>query len=151
MGEIAVHGGVQAYAFDSQPFQQAGHDDGSNGIDRVKHHLETSTANCLCINFFQGEYRVDMLVGEVVCANLAQRVNLAEVELSALCYFEDFLALKGRQELALGVEQLEGVPLPGVMAGCNDDASVRSGKLDCEFSGRGGGEAALHHIHSASD
>ena len=149
MGEIAVRRAVYHNAFYAQPFEQAGHDDGSYGVDRVEDDPEVGVAYRFLVDSLQVNHRLDMFVGEIVLGDLTEVVDQGEIEASAFGEFEDGLSFGRCEELAFLVQELEGVPLAGIVRCSNDDAPVGSGENDGHFSGRSGGESGLDHVDAA--
>ena len=76
-----------------------------------------------------------MLFGEVVFGDVAELIHGGEVELPALGAVKDGLPLGGVQELSLLVEELERVPLAGVVRRGEDDATVRVREDHGHFGG----------------
>ena len=97
------------------------------------------------------EDRIQMLVGEVLLLDRAQRVDTGEVEPALLRQVDDCLALGGRQEFALVVEKLEGVPLAGIVGGGDDDTAVSLGEQDGHLGRRRRCKSALDDIDAATD
>ena len=149
VGEVARGLAVEGDAFHAEALQQARHDDAAHGVDGVEHHLEAGLADRFRVHGLQGQDGVDVLVGEVMLLDAAQLVHRGEVEVARFREVQDGLAFGRGEEFAVLVEQLEGVPLARVVAGGQDDAAVCAGEADGQLRGRGGGEAALHHVHAA--
>ena len=56
------------------------------------------------------------------------------------------MCLLCREELALLVEELEGIPLARVMAGCKDNTATCLRHGYCYLCGRSGGQADVYHV-----
>ena len=150
MSELAAYLGVYGDAFHSEPFQQPRHYYGPDGVHGIQHYLEARRPYGIGVDRIEGEHRIDMFVGEVVVLHVSEAVHRGEVELSAFREIQNLLSLPCAEELSVASEQLEGVPLPGVMA-CGDDyPAVGSAHQHGEL-GRGRGRmAAAYDIHPAS-
>ena len=85
---------------------------------------------------------------ETSAANMEVKFS-GEVEFVLRGHIEDYSSLLGGEELPVGPQELEGVPLPWIVGGCDDDASVRPGEGDGHLSGRSRGEAYLYYVHPA--
>ena len=150
VGEVARGIAVEFHALDAEAFQQARHDDAAHGIDRIHHDGEVSGLHGLHVHGRQGQDGVQVLVGEVLFLDRAQVVDLGEGELLGGGEVQDGLAFHRGEELALVVQELEGVPLARVVAGGQDDAAVGLREQDGHLGGRGGGEAALDDVDAAA-
>ena len=151
MGEVTRRLAVERDALHAEALQQARHDDAAHGIDGVEHHREAGLADGLGIHGLQGQDGVDVLVGEIMLLDAAQRIDFGEVEFAALREVQDGLALGRGQELAPLIEELEGVPLARVVAGSQDDAAVRLREHHGQFGRGRRGETAADDVHAAGD
>ena len=149
MGEVAGGIAVEPYAFHSELFQEARHDDAADAVHGVHHYLEVRSLDCGYVHGLESKHGFDMLVGEVVLGDVAEFVHGGEVEVAAFGAVQNGLALGSGEEFAVLVKKLEGVPLAGIVRCREDDAAVCLGEGDCQFRGGSGCEAALHHIYAA--
>ena len=99
-----------------------------------------------CLKLEDGVY---MLVREIVVFYHAKVVYGGEIEVSAFCAVEDGLALHSCKELAVLVEELEGIPLAGIVAGGDDDAAVCLAESDGELRRGCAGKTAAHYVYAA--
>ena len=150
VGEIARRIAVEFDAFHAQALEQARHDDAAHGIDGVHHHGEMRVADGLHIHGRKGQDGVQVLVGEILFLDRAQVVDLREGELLGGGKVQDGLAFHRGEELALVVQELEGVPLARVVAGGQDDATVGLREEDGHLGGRRRGETAFDDIDAAT-
>ena len=86
------------------------------------------------------------VVEAMVDGDLAQLVDIGIVEAFLLSHIEHLLAFGGVEKLALAVEQLQGVPLAGVVAGGDDDAAVGLTHAHGQLGGRRRGKADIEHV-----
>ena len=111
----------------------------------------TTTVKCAALTASTSTAgRARTAVGEILFLDRAQVVDLREGELLGGGEVQDGLAFHGGEELALVVQELEGVPLARVVAGGQDDAAVGLREEDGHFRGGRGGEAALDDIDTAA-
>ena len=86
------------------------------------------------------------LVEGVVFDIFAQMVHIGILEVFCLSNTEYLVAVLLVEELSLAVEQLEGIPLAGVMGSGNDDAAVGSAHAYSQFGGGSGGESDIDDV-----
>ena len=149
MGEVAVRIAVHAYALDSHSLEKPRHYNSSDGIDSIEHHLESRSFDRLGVNVFELEYLIQMPVSEILLNDCPYGINICKVEVSGLGAVQNCLAFSGIEELALLIEELEGIPLPRVVGGCENDPAVSFRKNDCHFCRRCGSQTRLDDIHTA--
>ena len=151
MGEIARGLAVDGYALHAQALEQARHDDAAHAVHRVQNHLEAGLLDRGQVHGLELQHGLDVLVREVVLLDRAQLIHRREIEILAGRKVQDRLTLDRREELALVVQELEGVPLARVMRSCEDDAAVRICECHGQLGRGSAGKAAFHHVHSAGD
>ena len=88
------------------------------------------------------------LIKTIVFCIFPQMVYICIIEILAGCNVEHLCTFGCRQELALVIEQFEGIPLAGIVGSGDDDATVGSCHADGQFSGRGGGIADVDDIEA---
>ena len=147
MGEVACTLTVENLVVETEGLEELGEDDAAHGVDGIGTDAELALADGLDIDEFQLEHGVDMttVVGVVDGAG-AELVDLCVMEVFGLCDAEHFGTVGSGEELALVVEQLQGVPLAGVVRGGDDDAAVSLSHAYGELGRRCGGVADVDDI-----
>ena len=133
MGEVAVGSAVQQYAAHAELLQELRHYDRADRIYRIHDHGESGLAHRVGVHSLQRQHRIHMLIGEIVVLDMAEPVDAGEVKVAALRDFQYLIALGGRKELPVGVQQLQRIPLAGVVAGGDDDSAIGSGEAHREL------------------
>ena len=151
MAEIACNLAVESDALHTQPFEKLGHDHSTDRIDRIHDHLEACCLDGRHIDCLQRENGIEVLIGEIVLADRAEILDCREVEILFLRKIENLLPFSCSKELTLAVEELESVPLLGIVGGCDDDSAVRSGQDDRHLCGRCRSQSCLDYIDSAGN
>ena len=147
VGEVAVGLAVEYLVVYAKGLEQSGKDDAADAVDGVHTDAETGLADGLTVDKLQVEHALDMaLVEGVVFDIFAQMVHIGILEVLSLGNTEYLVAILLVEELSLAVEQLEGIPLAGVMGGGNDDAAVGSAHAHSQFGGGGGGESDIDDV-----
>ncbi len=152
MGELARGLAVELHDLAAQRAQQLRDHRAADRIDGIDHHAEPAAAHRLGIDQRERQHLTDVLVVVGFAhEHAAQRIHLGKEVVLLLGQRQHALALGVGEELALIVEQLEGVPLTGVVRRGDDDAAVgavvRHGQLDA----RRGAQAHVHHVGSAAE
>ena len=147
---LEVAGGLaiqRGHGLHAQLLQQFGQDNAAHRVHGVERHAEVCLPNCLNVHQLQVLHQVDMLlvVGIVL---VAQMVHIGELKVLSLGYAQHFLAFPLIQELALFVQQFQGIPHTGVVAGCEDDAAAGPFHADGNFRRGGRGKAYVHHVET---
>ena len=116
MGEVARALAVENLVVEAEGLEELGEDDAANRVDGVGTDAELALADGLDIDELQLEHGVDMttVVG-VVDGTGAELVNLCVVEVFGLCDAEHFGTVGSGEELALAVEELQGIPLARIV------------------------------------
>ena len=145
--EVAIGLTIEEGSLHAERLEQVGQDLATHRVDRVDDHLEVSLLDGLHIHKLQGEHRVDVaLVERVVLRVMAEAVNVSILKILSCSDVEHLVAVVLRQELTLLVEQLERIPVAGVVAGGDDDTTCSTTPLHGELCGRRSGQADVHHI-----
>ena len=127
--------------------QQFGNGDPAGRVDRIDHDFESCLGDRPAVYGREGQYFFDVPVDAFqVGRDRAQTVYFGIRIVIGLCRAEDFGALFRIEKFSLAVEQFQGVPLLGVVAGGDDDASVGLMVDYHHFHGRGGGEPQVDHV-----
>ena len=147
MCEVACWLSVEHFVFHAETVEQLRQNDSSNRVDGIHAHLEASLLHCFGIYQLKAEHVFDVpQVGLVAVDKVSQFVNRRVAEVLALGNVEHLSTVFSREELAIAVEQLQRIPLTGVVAGCDDDATVGSKRGYGKFSGGRCGQSDVHHI-----
>ena len=94
-------------------------------MDRVDGHLESGCGDGVPIDQVEVEDGLDVGVNPSVMGRHGAEVGDVGIGVGFGRAADDLRAVRSRDEGALGVEQLEGIPLDGVVRGGEDDAPVR--------------------------
>ena len=144
-GGLAIEHGI-LYA---QSVEQTGQDDATHRVDSVDSHTEAGIADSLAVNELESQHTVDMaLVETVVAGIMAQMVYIGIVESLGLGYGEHLGTVGSGKEFALGIEELQGVPLARVVAGGDDDTTIGAAHAHCQFGSGCGGQTDINDIEA---
>ncbi len=147
VGEVAVGLAIEEGVAHPETVEELGKYDAPNGVDGVDDHTEMAVADGLHIHQIEREDGVDVArIEAVVLAVAAQMVHIGIVECLLGSDVEHGIAVVLGEELALMVEQLEGIPLTGVVAGGDDDATCRLTHADGKLGSGGSGKSDVEHI-----
>ena len=125
MGKLTGAFAVQDLEIHTQCLEEIGQDDATNRVDGVGADTELAGLDSLDIYQTEVKHRLDvLLVHGVVLDDTTQLLNRSVVEVLFLGNSQYLGAVGSGQELALAVQQLQGVPLGGVVAGGDDDTAV---------------------------
>ena len=141
---------VELYnVFHAERTEQLGDDDAAYGVDSIYRHSEVGFGNRVAVHEFKGEHLVYVLavVGGVDLF-VAELHHVGKLIRVVGCNGEHLFALGVVEEFSLLVEELQGVPLGGVV-GCGDDyAAAGSFGHNGHFGGGSRGEADVDNIKS---
>ena len=151
MGKVSGRVAIKADALYAQALQEPWHDDSANGVDGIHNHGELGGLDGLHIHCGKRKDGIQVLVREVFFLNLAKVVYFGKAEVLFFGEVKNGLALNGSEEFTFVIEKLEGVPLPGIVAGGEDDSAVCVSKKHRHFRGGSGGETAFNYVYSAAD
>ena len=142
--------GVEAgHLGDAELAEELGQDDAADGVDRIDGHAEVGLTDGIDIDELEVLHEVDVALVEVEILRVAaQVVHVGEGEVAVVGQAHHLRGFCGGQELALLVEELEGVPLAGVMAGGDDDTAAGTLHGDGELGGRRGGQTDVEHVEA---
>ena len=116
VGEVAVDLLVEELIGDAEPVEQFGQHESADAVDAVYADAELLAGYGIGVDELEVEDGLHVAVVEaVVDGNLAQLVDVGIVEVFLLGQVEHLLAFGGIEELALAVEQLQGIPLTGIV------------------------------------
>ena len=135
------------YVLNPQSLQQFGQDNSPYRIDAINSHVEIRLTDSLHVHQVKGQDTINMLlVISQVLAVRAQFVHLCILKGFGLRNAQHFVAFLLVEELTLLVQQLQGVPLLGVMRSGQDDAAAGAFHGHGQFGSRSGGKVDVHHI-----
>ena len=137
------------YMLHTQCFEQLGQDDAAHGVHAVDGYVEVGLADGLYVNEVERQYAVNMLliVGQVLAVS-AQLVYFGVFESFGFGDAEHFVAFFLIQELSFFVQQLQGVPLLGVVRSGEDDTTTGTFHRNGQFSGRCGSQVDVDNVPS---
>ena len=151
MGELSGRFAVELHDFASQLPQQLGYDDAADGVHRIHDHLEAPPPHGFRIDQRQGQHPADMLVVVRLPRNdLADMVHIRENETLVFGQRQHPLALGVAQKFSLGIQELQGVPLAGVVRCGDDDAAVGPVRRNGQFGSRRSAESDVHYVRAAT-
>ena len=152
MGELSGRFAVELHDFASQLPQQLGYDDAADGVHRIHDHLEVPFPHGFRIDQRQGQYPTDMLVVVRFPRNdLADMVHIRENEVFVFGQCQHPLALGVAQKFSIGIQELQGVPLAGIVRCGDDDAAVGPVRRNGQFGPRSGAEPDVYYIRTAAE
>ena len=91
-----------------------------------------------------------LLVVSVVLAIRTQVIHVCILKVFGFCNTEHLVSFCGIEELALGVEEFQGVPHSRIVAGSNDDAATSPFHRDCDFGCGSRGESDVDYVEAHS-
>ena len=125
MSKVTGAFAIQNFEIHAKRLEQLGQDDTANRVDGVSTDTELAFGNSLTVHQFQIKHGVDMtLVISIIDGTGTQVVNFCIVKILCLSHTEHLSAIGSCKELALTVEQLQSVPLSGVVRCGNDDTAI---------------------------
>ena len=148
VGEVAGRFGVEprhlGYAELSEEF---GEDDAAHRVDGVDGHGEVGTADGVDVDEFEFLNHFDVVVA-VVLGVATEAVHVDKFKIAAVGFAYHLGGFCGGQEFAFLVEELQCVPLAGVMAGGDDDTAAGAFHRDSQLCGRSRGQSDVHHVET---
>ena len=151
MGEPPVGRAVHLDHLAPQFPEQYGHHDSSHRVDRIDDDAEPGPANRLTVDQRQGQHAVDMFA--VVTAakdDMPQRVHPGVIVGVVRRNSQHPFALGVAEELAARSEQLQRIPLPGIVAGRQNNPSVGSFARHGYLDRRRRGQPDIDHVDPAA-
>ena len=115
-------------------------------VHAVDSHREMTFLYRLHVHQRQFQYLLHMVWQIILGGHMSQVIHLRKREVFGLSNRQHFLAFRIIEELTLLVEQFQGVPLFGVMAGRQDDASCGMLAGDRQLGRRSGCQTDVHHV-----
>ena len=133
--------------FNPEGLEEFGQDDAAHGIDAVKCNMEILLLDGWHINEVETQHHVNVLLVVGVVLNVfAKTVNISIVEVFCLSNLQHLVAFGGIEKFAFLVEELESVPMTGVVASCDDDAATGTFHRHGYLSGGCGGKPDVDHL-----
>ena len=152
VGELARRLAVEFHDLAAQLAQQLRDHDASHRVDGVDHHLEAFAPHSVDIDQRQGEHPTDMFVVERFARkHMPQCVDLGKFEVASFGQLQHALALGIGEELAVGIEQFQRVPLARIVRGGNDDAAVGLVGRDGQLHAGRRAEPHVDHVGAAAE
>ena len=147
MGEVARHILVQESGFHAELLEERRQDDAAHAVDGVHTDTEMGLFDGCQVNKLQLQDAVNVpLVERMVFNVAAQMLDVGIFEVFTVGNGEHFVAVGSCQELSFGIEQLQRIPLSGVVRGCDDDAAVGTAHPDGQLGGGSCGIADVENI-----
>ena len=147
MGKVSVGRAVQAdNVLYTQCFEHCRYSQTANGVDTIDGNGEVRFAYSLCIHELEVHYVLHVVRQVILVLDSTQAVDLSKQEILFFRYGEHLFSLGVRQKLTALVQQLECVPLHGVVTGGEDDTSCSLLANDSKLGGRRGSQTDVHHM-----
>ena len=151
MGEIAVCLAIENSVIYTESLQQIGQNDAAHAVDRVHTHLETGFFDGIHIHQFQAKYIFNVAcVERVVLSIFAQVVHISIGKVILISNSKHFVAVCLGEKFAFMIEQLECIPMAGVVAGGNNDAAGSSRHAHGQLCGWSCGKTYVDDIIATS-
>lgn len=133
-GRLYIESGNLRYTKLTEKF---GQDDTTYRVYGINSHGEVSATDGININQFKlfHHFNVTLVVAEVF-GIATQAVNVSKVKVAAIGQTHHFRSFFGREELTLFVQELQGIPLTGVVRCSDDDTTASTFHGNGQFSGR---------------
>ena len=133
----------------AQCLEQHGYGNAAHRVHGIHSHREPCTLDGINVDQRQGQHRVDVpaQVG-VVFLLASQMIHIGAVEIFGFGKPEHLLALGVGQELAVVIEQLQRIPLLGVVRGSDDDAATGFLAHYSQFGGRRCGQPDVDNVEA---
>ncbi len=147
VGKTAVDLAVQDIYFAAQRLQDGGHGYGAGRVDGIHHHSEAAILYGLHFHVGQGQNARHMVVQRgIIAAAGAEAIHFGVGDAAVLEQGEEGFTVGLGDEFAGGIEEFEGVPVCGVVAGREDDAAAGLFTGHGHFDGGRGGEAQVNDL-----
>ena len=131
----------------TQSLEQLRQNDAAHAVDSIGTNAELMLANRLYVDQAQVEYRLHVaLVHRVVLDDTSQFLYGSIVEILSFGNAQHFGSVGCSEEFSLAVEQLQGIPLCGIVRGCDDNAAVGLVPAHGQFGGGCGGQANVDDL-----
>ena len=132
--------------------QQLGNSRTTHRIDSVYDNLKILLGNSLNINQRQCQHHIDVSEIEVLaCYNTTNVVNIGELIVGLFGKSKHLLTIFVGQELATSIEQLQRIPLLGIVRSGDDNTTIGLMRSDCHLDTRSGTEIDIDNISTATD
>ena len=149
VGEMAVRLTVERDAGHAEGLEEGGHTDAAYGVDGIEHHLEAGSPDGRYVDEGIIEHGIDVRLREILLRQRPDPVDVHEIEVFRFGHLLQGLSFGIGQELALFIEEFQGVPLLGVMRGGEDDTAVGVFEADGHFRRGRGSQSGVDHVDAA--
>ena len=150
VGEFARGVAVQLHDLAPQSSQQFGHHDAAHRIHGVHNDLVAARTDGLGIDQRERQHLRDVpFVERFARKDAPDAVDGGVFVILLFRHRKHLFPLGIAEEFPVGVEQLQGVPLAGVVRGGDDDAAVGLVRDDGHLDPRRGAQADVYHIRTA--
>ena len=120
-------------------------------VHTINCHAEISLTDSFYVYQFQRQYAVNMFL--VVCIIFTILTNMFDI-----CKFKFFCSSNTQnlitfcriQEFTMLIQQLQGIPLSRIMAGCQNDTTTCTFHSYCKFCSRSRSQSDIYYIESHS-
>ena len=147
MGKLTCAVAIEYLIVNAKRLEELGQDDTANAVDGIGADTELTLLDSLDVGQTQVKHRLHMtLVHGVVHHDTSQLFNGSIVEVLGLGDSQYLSTIGSRQELTIAVEELQGIPLCGIVRGSNDNATVGLVPANGQLGGRRGGQANIDNL-----
>ena len=130
-------------------FEQLRQDHAANRVHGVECNTELASLDCLNIHERKVFHQIDvLLVVAVVLTVLAEVIYIGILEVFSSGDAQHFSTFSSIQEFAVAVQQLQGVPLTGIVRSGQDNTATSAFHRHGQLCGRGGGKTDVHDIEA---
>ena len=136
---------------DSQCFEEFWNGNATHRIDGIDADREIGFLDGIDVHQWQRQHLINMYVLKIFDSlNLSKIHNVHKISIlfGIDGIVDDKLAVLSVEELAIMVEQFEGVPLRGIVARGQDDATVGIELRNGDFGGRSGCKTYINHVNT---
>ena len=130
----------------AQGLEHSRNSQSANGVDAVDGNGEVLCFNRFRMHQVEVQYLLNMIGQVVLVSHVSKVIHFGEGEVLALGDSEHTFSLRIVEEFSVLIEQFEGVPLLGIMAGGEDDTSCCFLACDCQFGSRSGGKTDINYV-----
>ena len=147
MGKVAIGLAVQYLVINAKGLQQIGENNAAHAVDGIHADAEAGLADGFCIDKLQGKHALDVALVEGVVFNVfSQMVHIGIFKRLFLGQAQHLVAFFLVEELALAIEQLQGIPLTRIMRGGDDDAAVGTAHTNGQLGGGSGSQSDVDNV-----
>jgi hypothetical protein len=147
VGKLPGHVTVHYNYLTTKGFQQGWHRDRASRIDGIHHNFVAFFRYRSHIHQGQGQYFVNMFLNiTVILAVRTQLIHSGILDVFFLHQRQNLCAVIGTDELAMAVQQFQGVPFSRVVAGRQDNSARSLLHHDSHFYRGRSAQAQINHV-----